>query len=204
MQREGTAKAHDGVAGNARLTGGSAVVLLVLLAAEGATIPFIGPLIGPHVFIGMLLVPPVLLKLGSTGYRFARYYTGSPTYRRKGPPSLPMRVLAPGVVLATVALFATGIALAVAGPEGSGELKFLHKASFIAWFGLMAIHVLGHIIELPRLTLPDWRRNAGREAALAGSGLRIALVSAAVLAGFALALATVSLAGPWIGGEIGG
>jgi purine-cytosine permease-like protein len=54
------------VAGNARLTGGAAVALLVLLAAEGATIPFIGRLIGPHAFIGMLLIPPVLLKLGST------------------------------------------------------------------------------------------------------------------------------------------
>jgi hypothetical protein len=204
MYREGMEITRDGVAGNARLTGTAAAVLLVLLAAEGATIPFIGQLVGPHLFIGMLLVPPVLLKLASTGYRFARYYAGSPRYRHKGPPPLAMRVLAPGVVLSTVALFATGIALAVAGPEGSGELKFLHKASFIAWFGLMAIHVLGHLLELPRLALPDWRRNAGREAALAGSGLRIALVSAAVLAGFALALATVSLAGPWIGGGAGG
>jgi len=204
MYREGTGIVRDGVAGNARLTGTAAAVLLVLLAAEGATIPFIGQLVGPHVFIGMLLVPPVLLKLASTGYRFARYYAGSPPYRYKGPPSLPMRVLAPGVVLSTLALFVTGIALAVGGPEGSGEMKFLHKASFIAWFGLMAIHVLGHLLELPRLALPDWRRSAGREAALAGSGLRIALVSAVVLAGFALALATVSLAGPWIGGEAGG
>jgi len=204
MYREGTGIARDGVAGNARLTGTAAAVLLVLLAAEGATIPFIGQLVGPHVFIGMLLVPPVLLKLASTGYRFARYYAGSPRYRYKGPPSLPMRVLAPGVVLSTLALFATGIALAVVGPESSGELKFLHKASFIAWFGLMAIHVLGHVLEVPGLALPDWRRNAGREAALAGSGLRIALVSTTVLAGFALALATLSLAGPWIGGDAGG
>jgi hypothetical protein len=204
MYREGTEIARDGVAGNARLTGAAAVVLLVLLAAEGATIPFVGQLVGPHVFIGMLLVPPVLLKLASTGYRFVRYYAGSPRYRYKGPPSLLMRVLAPGVVLSTVALFATGIALALAGPEGSDQMKFLHKASFIAWFGLMAIHVLGHLLELPRLALPDWRRDAGREAALAGSGLRIALVSAVLLAGFALALATLSLAGPWIGGEAGG
>jgi hypothetical protein len=198
MYREGTGIARDGVASNARLTGAAAAVLLVLLAAEGATIPFIGQLIGPHIFIGMLLVPLVLLKLGSISYRFARYYAGSARYRHKGPPSLPMRVLAPGVVLTTLALFATGIALAIAGPDGGGELKFLHKASFVAWFGLMAIHVLGHLLELPRLALPDWRRNAGREAALAGSGLRIALVSAAVLAGFALALATLSLAGPWL------
>ncbi|MGE5283097.1 MAG: hypothetical protein ACM3N0_12420 [Chloroflexota bacterium] len=204
MYRESTVGVRDGVRGNARLTGAVAVVLLVLLAAEGATIPLIGQLVGPHVFIGMLLIPPVLLKLGSTGYRFARYYAGSPPYRRKGPPPPAMRVLAPGVVLSTVALFATGVALAIAGPDGSGPLKFLHKASFVAWFGLMTIHVLGHLLELPSLALPDWRRGAGREAALAGSGLRIVLLAGSIAAGFALALATISLAGPWLSVSLGG
>jgi hypothetical protein len=203
MYRE-VATARDGVAGNARLTGGAAVVLLILLAAEGVTIPFIGPLLGPHVFIGMLLIPPVLLKLGSTGYRFARYYTSSPPYRRKGPPSLPMRVLAPGVVLTTLALFATGVALTLAGPESGGSLKFLHKASFIAWFALMTVHVLGHVLELPNLALPHWRRRGGREAALAGSGLRLALLGTSIVAGLALALATISIADPWLSATLGG
>jgi hypothetical protein len=197
MYSEAKTIARDGVAGNGRITGGAAVALLVLLAAEGATIPFIGPLVAPHVFIGMLLIPPVALKLGSTGYRFARYYAGSPPYRRKGPPLLLMRVLAPGVVLTTVALFATGVASTLAGPE-DGTLKFLHKASFIAWFALMTVHVLGHVLEVPSLALPDWRRSGGREAALAGSGLRIALLATSILAGLALALATISLAGPWL------
>lgn len=115
-----------------------------------------------------------------------------------------MRLLAPGVVVTTVALFATGVALAVAGPAGSGALKFLHRASFILWFGLMTIHVLGHVLEVPVLAFPDWRRAGGREAALAGSGLRIVLLSAALVAGLALALATISLAGPWLSSELGG
>jgi hypothetical protein len=195
---------RDGVAGNARLTAGAAVVLLALLAAEGLTIPFIGQLIGPHFFIGMLLIPPVALKLGSTGYRFASYYAGSPPYRRKGPPLLAMRLLAPGVVLTTLALFGTGVALAVVGPDGGGPLKFLHKASFIAWFALMTVHVLGHLLELPGLALPDWRRHGGRDANLAGSGLRIALLGTSLIAGLALALATISLAGPWLSGSAGG
>ena len=59
--------------------------LLVLLAVEGATIPFIGSLVGPHVFVGMLLIPPVLLKLGSTGYRFARFCAGQPPVPEQGP-----------------------------------------------------------------------------------------------------------------------
>jgi hypothetical protein len=188
---------RDGVAGNARLTGGTAAILLVLLALEGATIPFIGSLRGPHIFIGMLLIAPVALKLASTGYRFSRYYTGNPPYRRKGPPSLPMRVLAPGVVLTTIALFATGVALLLAGP-GNSTLGFLHKASFIAWVALMTVHVLGHLLEVPKLAAPDWRRSGGREAVLAGSGLRIVLLGASLLAGLGLALTTYSLAGPWL------
>ncbi len=197
MYSERTASIRDGVAANARLTGGAAAMLLVLLAIEGATIPLIGSLRGPHIFIGMLLIPPVLLKLGSTGFRFARYYSGEPPYRRKGPPPLPMRLLAPGVVLTTLVLFVTGVLLLIDGP-GNHTLKFLHKASFILWFALMAAHVLGHLFEVPKLALPDWRRSGSREAALAGSGLRLTLLATSLLAGLALALATISLAGPWL------
>jgi len=195
--------AGGGVAGNARLTGGAAALLLVLLAAEGATIPFIGPLVGPHIFIGVLLLPPVLLKLASTGYRFARYYSGNPPYRRKGPPPAAMRLLAPGVVATTLALFATGLWLLVEGPKNDAVV-FLHEASFVAWFVLMAVHVLGHLLELPRLAMPDWRRAGGREAALAGSGMRAGLLIAALLAGLLVALATLSLATPWVGAQVGG
>jgi hypothetical protein len=124
---------RGGVAGNARLTGAVAVALLVLLAAEGATIPLIGKLLGPHIFIGMMLVPPVMLKMGSTGYRFVRYYAGTEPYLRKGPPAAALRLLAPGVVLTTLALFGTGVALAFASPP-SDTLVFAHKLSFIAWW----------------------------------------------------------------------
>jgi hypothetical protein len=197
IYRRRSLPARDGVAANARLTGGAAVLLLVLLAAEGATIPFVQTLVSPHIFIGLLLVPPVLLKLASTGWRFARYYLGSPSYRRKGPPHPVLRLLAPGVVLSTVALFGSGVALLVAGP-GSRALVFLHKASFAAWFVLMGVHVLAHLLELPRLGLPDWRRAGGRQAKLAGGGLRLAALAGSLLAGLALALAAISLAAPWL------
>ncbi len=190
-------KVRDGVAGNSRLTGGMAVILLVLLAAEGATIPFIGSLLKPHILIGMLLIPPVALKLGSTGYRFVRYYTGKPSYVRKGPPPLILRLLAPGVVLSTVALFGTGVAALLVGPP-SNTLLLAHKASFIVWVALMTMHVLGHLLEVPRLATPDWRRHGPREARLAGAGARIALLGASLLAGVALAAVSVSAAGPWL------
>ncbi len=194
---------RDGVAANSRITGSAAALLLVLLAVEGATIPFIGQLIGPHMFVGMLLIPPVALKLASTAYRFARYYAGSPAYVQKGPPALLLRLLGPVVVLTSVMLFATGVALLFAGPP-SNTLKLAHKASFILWFGAMAIHVLGHIIEVPALAAPDWRSHGGREAQLAGwGGRRLILVGSLVL-GLVLALATISAGSAWLSVQVGG
>ena len=64
--------ADVGVAANARLTVFNAVVLLVLLAVGGVTILRVRELLTPPVFIGMVLIPPVLLKVASTGWRFAR------------------------------------------------------------------------------------------------------------------------------------
>ena len=82
-RRRAERRADAAVAGNARLTAANAAVLLVLLAAEGVTILRVRQLLSPHVFIGVVLIPPVLLKVASTTWRFARYYTGAPAYRRK-------------------------------------------------------------------------------------------------------------------------
>lgn len=186
---------RDGVAGNARLTGAVAAALLVLLAAEGATVPLIGQLLGPHIFIGMLLIPPVMLKIGATGYRFARYYGRSAPYVRKGPPALLLRLLAPGVVLTTLALFGTGVALLLAGPP-SNTLIFAHKLSFIAWVAMMSVHVLGHLLEVPKLAFGDLRPG-DRAARIAGAGARALALLVAIVAGVALALLTLPIANPW-------
>jgi hypothetical protein len=192
-----TAARTGGVAGNARLTAAVAVALLILLAAEGVTIPFIGKWLGPHMFIGLLLIPPVALKMGGTGYRFVRYYTHDAPYVRKGPPPIALRLLAPGVVLTTLAVFGTGVALLFTGPP-SHTLIFAHKLSFIAWVALMALHVLGHLLELPRLASADWRRNGPREARLAGAGMRASALAMAIVVGIGLGFLALSVGRPWI------
>ncbi|MBO0687405.1 MAG: hypothetical protein J2P45_30005, partial [Candidatus Dormibacteraeota bacterium] len=145
------------VEGNARLTGLAAVVLLVLLAAEGFTILRIGRLLAPHIFIGILLVPLVVLKLGSTGYRFVRYYTGDSDYRRAGPPSPLLRLVGPVVVLSTVVLFASGIELWLFGARFGLLWVTAHKLGFVVWFCAMTVHVLGHLERAPRLAVRDLR-----------------------------------------------
>jgi hypothetical protein len=190
------------VEGNSRLTAAAAALLLVLLAVEGATVPFIGQLLSVHVFVGMLLLGPVALKLGSTGYRMARYYTRSREYVEKGPPPTLMRVLvAPVLVASTLTLFGTGVALVAVGPGGAlavtgppgGLLLGLHKASFIVWFGAMSIHVLAYARRAARDAFADWGRRR-----IAGAGLRLSLLLGALTAGVVVALLTLPLAAPWV------
>jgi hypothetical protein len=183
-----------GRTGNERLTATTAAALLVLLAIEGVTILSIRSLLSVHIFVGMLLIPPVLLKLAATGYRFLRYYSGVHEYRLKGPPAILMRILvAPAVVASTVALFTTGVALILVGPRG-GLLLGLHKASFIVWFGTMAIHVLAYVARLPRPVRADLSANDHAP----GVGLRHGLLVGALVAGLTLALATFPLAHSWL------
>jgi hypothetical protein len=172
--------AEEGVEANSRLTAGAGALLLVLLAAEGVTILRVRGLLSAHVFIGMLLLPPVLVKMGSTGWRFIRYYAGSPAYRRKGPPPVLLRLLGPAVVVLTVVVLASGIVLVLAPSSLHGKLLLLHKASFILWFAAMTIHVLGHLVDTARLAPADWARRTSRDVAGAGAR-RWALVSATVV-----------------------
>jgi hypothetical protein len=182
-----------GIVGNERLTAATGAVLFLLLFVEGITIVFLQPLFSVHVFVGMLLIPPVALKLASTGYRFARYYTGDAEYRRAGPPRLLLRVLAPFQVLATVVLFGSGVGMLLLGPRQRWVLG-VHTASFIGWFGLTAVHVLAYVWRVPRLAGADW---AAREP-LGGSLGRRLLLAGALVAGIVLAWATLPMADPWI------
>lgn len=72
-----------GPAGNAHLTAWTGLVLLALSLAELVTLLDVQGLISWHVVIGTLLIPPALLKTGSTGWRIVRYYRGHPRTRRQ-------------------------------------------------------------------------------------------------------------------------
>jgi hypothetical protein len=192
--QERVAARSGGAEGNARLTGTTGVLLIALLAVEGVTILFIRPLISVHVFVGLMLVPPVALKLGATGWRFFRYYTRSRPYVLKGPPHLVMRVLvAPPVVLSTLFVFGTGIAMLVVKP-GGGTLLGLHKVSFVVWLVTTGLHVLVYLPRLPQLAASDLRRRTR----LPSAQVRIGLVVASVAVGAVFAAATFHLAAPWL------
>ncbi|MFL6163468.1 MAG: hypothetical protein ACJ74U_14720 [Jatrophihabitantaceae bacterium] len=186
----------QGAEGNSRLTAVTGMLLIVLLAVEGITILNVRGMITLHVYLGVLLVGPVLLKCVSTGYRFLRYYTGAQPYLRKGPPHWILRTLGPVVVLSSVAVLGTGIGLIYAGPGHRDPLLSLHKASFIVWFVVTSVHVLGHLLEAGSVT---WRELRDPKAAPAARRRRwrVVAVAASLVLGVGVASALLPSAQAW-------
>jgi uncharacterized membrane protein len=185
-----------GVEGNEILTSATAVVLIALLVAEGLTIVDLRGFLTEHMFIGLVLIPPVLLKLASTGYRAVRYYTRSRPYRAKGPPVLPLRLLAPVLVASTVAVLATGVVLLADGHK-SDTVLWIHQASTVVLAAVIAVHLLAYTPRVIRSLRTDW--SAARREAVPGAGLRGMLLAAAVGGGVALALALLPVIDAWHG-----
>jgi len=191
-----SAPPDPGVEGNRRLTSVNGVLLLILLAVQGITVLRVQRLLSLHVFIGVLLVGPVLLKAASTTYRFVRYYRGDRAYRASGPPHPLLRLIGPVVIAATVALLASGIALILAGPAHRQPFLRLHQASFVIWFIVMTVHVLGHVRGALRHTADE-----ARDSRHAPTGrlrlLRLAVIAAALVAGVGLAATLLPRAAQW-------
>jgi hypothetical protein len=113
-----------------------------------------------------------------------RYYGRGEEYVRRGPPHIVLRALvAPVLVLSTLVVFGTGVALLVRG-QTHGTIVGLHKASFIVWVGATGLHVLAHVLRLPRIL----------RARASGAALRFALVTGALTCGALLAITTLPAA----------
>ncbi|MFI7587648.1 hypothetical protein ACIB24_11290 [Spongisporangium articulatum] len=160
-----------GPAGNARLTAWTGLLLLVLFVAELLTLLDVGGLISWHLAIGALLVPPALLKTGSTGWRLVRYYLGDADYGQAGPPVPLLRALGPLVVISTLALLGSGLLLVLIGPDPARTTLFtlpllrvdyvtLHQAVFIAWATVTGAHLLARLVPAVKLTVPGPGRGA--------------------------------------------
>ncbi len=200
--------AGGGTAGNERLTSAAGAVLIVLLAVIGVTIVRLGPLLSVHLFVGILLIGPLLLKLAATGYRFARYYSSNPAYVQKGPPALALRSIAPIVVLSTLVVFVSGVALLFAGPGSRDALLPIHKVSFIVWIAFTSLHVLAHLPTMWHGVRADYRPPSGRASAWEqrllpseranGRVGRVLSLASALAFGLVLAVVLIPQYGPWL------
>jgi hypothetical protein len=195
-----------GPAGNAVLTAWTGLVLLGLSLAELVTLLSVHRLIGWHIVIGTLLVPPALLKTASVGWRIVGYYRGNAAYVKAGPPPMLLRVLGPGVVLATLGVLASGLVLVALGPAPSRtawvsvlghplDYVTVHKGFFVLWLVLTGLHVLARIG--PALWLTVARH--GRLGAVPGGRGRIVALVFSLAAAVVSAVLVLSVAGDWHG-----
>lgn len=183
--------------GNERLTATVGVVLLVPIVVELATVVFgVHMFMSFHVFVGLALIPAVLVKLASTSWRFARYYTRNRAYVDNGPPQLAMRLLAPLLVAATVVLFGSGIAMGLLHGHALLIARRLHGPTSVIWLVLVGIHVLVYLNRALRSSAKDLRTTTRR--ATRGAALRSYAVASALILGFAVGAATIPAQHRWI------
>lgn len=187
-----------GPAGNAQLTAWLGLLLLVLFLAELVTVLDVKGLISWHIAIGVLLVPPSLVKAGTTSWRVVRYYSGHSSYVDAGAPPLLLRALGPLVVVGTFAVLGTGVLVTLLGRDAAERPYFfalgngvspltLHQAGVIAWAVATGLHVLARLASAVRL--------AGARSRLPGTSARVVVLAivaliAALLAGVILSSAT--------------
>jgi hypothetical protein len=183
----------SGVTANERLTSLTGALLILLLGLIGITILSVRELLPQHFLLGFLLIPPLALKMASTGYRFARYYTGDARYRLAGPPNLLLRLLGPLVVLSTVAVFVTGLELWYFGLRFGGVWVEAHKLSFFIWLPLTAVHVLGHLGQTGDAAAAELSSFSTTQ-----TMTRRSLVIGSLVAGAVLAVASLTYASPFI------
>jgi hypothetical protein len=176
------------------LTAATGAILIVLLLVIGVTILRIRQLISVHLFVGLVLIGPVALKMASTGYRFARYYTGGAAYREKGPPPSFLRAIAPIIVLTTILVFVSGLLLLFGGAGSRDQYLELHKVSFIVWGVFTGIHVLAHLPEMWPL-IP--RASHHGEMAFGGRRGRTLALVGMLVGGVVLALALIPDFASW-------
>jgi hypothetical protein len=184
-----------GVRQNARLTALIGSLLLLLLGAELITALSVETLIGPHLVIGTALLAPVALKLGTTGWKIVRYYTHTPAYVRAGPPSLLRRLLAPVVIVTTLGLLGTGVALLLLGPAHAGGVATLHRAFFAVWCVALALHVLMQALRSVRAVTAEV--TAPVALALPGRRQRAFVLAATLVVGIGVAAWAAQQVAPW-------
>jgi hypothetical protein len=183
--------------GNERLTAAVGVLVLVPIVIELATILLgVHTFMSLHVFVGLALIPAVLLKLGSTGWRFARYYTRSRPYVAHGPPQLAMRLLAPLLIAATVVLFSSGVAMGILHGHALQIARRLHGPASVIWLLLIAVHVLVYLKRALTSGSEDLRSSTRRD--VRGATWRSYTLAAALILGLVAGVATIPAQHHWI------
>jgi hypothetical protein len=199
------ASGTGGPAGNARLTSWVGVLLLGLSLAELVTLLDVTGLIQWHVGVGIVMTGLALAKTASTGWRIVRYYAGSTYYGSAGPPPMILRLLGPLVVLSTLGVLGSGIALIAIGQSASEGSWFavlgqqvspvtVHQLFFVLFAVFVGLHVLARLV--PALLQVSGRVRRGQQRlGVPGRGMRAVTVVVSVVAGIAAVMVVLPVSG---------
>ena len=192
-----------GPAGNARLTAWAGVLLLIGFIVECFTLLALHEMLSVHIFVGAFLVPLVLLKTATTGWRIARYYLGGVAYRTAGPPPLLLRLLGPFVVFTGLAVLGSGLALIPLGRSSGAPLMTLagqridpltiHQICFVLWLVATAAHVLTRTVPALHLV----RGGPGQRHHVPGRAARATIIAMTLAVSVATAIVVVGLPTNW-------
>lgn len=180
----------------------SAIFFFGICVNWGVPLPY-SAIRAVHFFVGFMLIPLVGLKLLSTSWKAAGYYTGRPIYKREGPPRWWNRLLSPVMGILFLITLWSGVAM-WGSLEGYFPIPYLyHDYSVVQWHlwsscflvALTVFHMVAHFRE----TFRSRRRKAVEDAANPeprGTMLaRRTLVGGAI--GSAVALALSAAQWPW-------
>jgi hypothetical protein len=183
--------------GNERLTAVVGVLLLAPVLVEVATVLLgVHTFMSWHVFVGLALIPVVVLKLLSTGWRFVRYYTRSRDYVAHGPPRTAMRLLAPLFVVVTVVLLGSGVAMGFVHGQALQTARRLHGPASVIWLLLLGVHVLVYLGRALRKTADDVM--PAERASVPGKTARLYALATAVVCGLLLGAVLVPAQHRWV------
>lgn len=183
--KESGGELDPGVRANLRLTalvGLAMIVPLLVVTLSGLSFDQFWRV---HYFAGFLLVPLLVLKLGSTGYRMLAYYLGNRRYRRAGPPAPLLRVLAPVLVISTVVLFLSGIVMWLEHSRLQ-PWSTLHTDSAVVFSITTSIHLLAYLRRASSESASELRRRTRSGVRLRGA------LGATLVVGVVLAVATIA------------
>lgn len=180
---------------NERLTGIAGTILFILIVSQLVITANLHSLLSVHIFVGILLSGPLLIKMCSTGFKFLLYYAGNPAFVKHGAPNIWLRLLAPFLVMMTILVFISGFALTFVGPNHMGIFFTIHAASVALWIPLVIVHIYAHIKRATRITLSDLREKARLR--VKGRNARLGTNVAGLVMGAIAAVLMLPFSAPW-------
>jgi len=159
----GAADAIPVAVANSRLTAILDLTLLILFALQVVTVlAGVRSVLTWHVVLGLILLPPVGLKLTSVTWRMVSYHRGRDGFRRHHPTAA--GAAGSGPVPRQAHRDPAGQwhypARRVPGWAQSPAL-LVHQVSFYAWLAAAVVHIVPHSLQAVHLARRDWARRVG-------------------------------------------